>query len=289
MRVRSLFDSRYEILHPIGVGGMAEVYAARDQHLGRSVAIKILRGDCTPETAAPERMRREAMALAMIDSPHVVSIHDLGETPEGPYLVLQLVHGMTVAEEVERFGPMATDRACRLALDVLAGLAAMHGNGLVHRDLKPTNIMLDRDDRAVLLDLGVALHRRRRPLTPPGMCAGTLEHMAPEHREGMLLDARSDLYQLGLVIAFVVTGAMHDAQLGELPTSIRANIPSELQTIVDRALAPVAERYATAFSMQRDLESIIDSYAPRTNRPEVRTQRPRWPWSILRGGAAGTV
>ena len=143
--MRPIFDGRYEILHPIGTGGMSEVFAARDQLLGRSVAVKLLRADCSPENAGPERMRREASALAMIDSPHVVAIHDLGSTTAGPYLVLQLVHGLTVDEEVTRFGAIAPDRACRIGRDILAGLAAIHACGLVHRDLKATNVMLDRD------------------------------------------------------------------------------------------------------------------------------------------------
>jgi len=202
---RELLAGRYEILSLLGSGGMAEVFAGRDRMLERMVAIKRPRRDTGVDAQISERLQREAIALASIDSPNVVAIHDVGATEHGVYLVMQRLFGRTLYEEIRAHGPMSGARACRIARDILAGLTAIHASGLVHRDLKASNVLLDRremgggdpdgsatgagggaprgidgSDRAVLLDLGAALHLRRRSLTAPGTLLGTPECMAPE-------------------------------------------------------------------------------------------------------------
>jgi serine/threonine protein kinase len=165
---------------------------------------------------------------------------------------MERIHGATLEQEVERFGPVETARACRIALDVLSGLAAIHNRGLVHRDIKPSNVMLDLDDRAVLLDLGVALHRRKRPLTPLGMATGTPEFMAPEQLEAARLDGRTDLYQLGRILVYLVTGCddEHDVEL------TLAKMTPALREIARRATAPIGERYQSADQMRAALVAL---------------------------------
>ncbi|TMQ06002.1 MAG: serine/threonine protein kinase, partial [Deltaproteobacteria bacterium] len=144
---REVIDARYEITSLIGRGGMAEVYAARDRKLERAVAIKRPRRD-VDDTAISDRLQREALALAGIDSPHVVAVHDVGTTPQGVYLVMQRLYGRTLDVEIEQYGPVNPARACRIAHDILTGLAAIHASGLIHRDLKPSNVLINERSEA---------------------------------------------------------------------------------------------------------------------------------------------
>ena len=249
---REVLAGRYELTALLGRGGMAEVHAAYDRELERVVAIKRPRRDMDGDAAISDRLRREAIALAAIDSPHVVAIHDVGHAANSVFLVMQLLSGRTLDDELER-GPVTPARACRIARDVLAGLDAIHTSGLVHRDLKASNVLLDRNDRAVLLDLGAALHRRRRSLTAPGTVLGTPECMAPEQLEQRPLDGRVDLFQLGLILIYMVTGVRADCAVD--PT--RLAIPRALRYVIARALSPVGERYASTSQMQRALDGAL--------------------------------
>ncbi len=254
---RRVLNNRYVIEYAIGSGGMSHVLAAKDLLLDRTVAIKILRKP-NADSADLERLRREAAALAAVESPHVVPIFDVGVDGTEMYLVMQFVRGITLAEEIERFGPMTPVRACRITRDILAGLCALHRGGLVHRDLKPANVMLDRDDRAVLLDLGIALHRRRRPLTPPGMAAGTPGFMAPEQSDSGAVDSRTDLYQVGRILQCLLTGV--DAEQ-DLEVALCA-VPPALHSVVRRALAPIGRRFATSEEMMLALDLATETRMP---------------------------
>jgi serine/threonine protein kinase len=246
--------SRYGLQYLIGRGGMSEVHAAHDHLLDRVVAIKRPKIDSS-DFAHSDRLRREAVAMAHVESPHVVAIHDIGTDDEGMYLVMQYVHGATIEQEVQRFGTCDAARACRIAIDILAGLSAIHRQGLVHRDLKPSNIILDRDDIAVLLDLGVALHRRKCSITPAGSSTGTPEFMAPEQLEAQPLDGRTDLYQLGRILVYLVTGldAERDIAVG------LERMPKPLAEVARHAMAPLGERYATCEEMRAALLQIRSS------------------------------
>jgi serine/threonine protein kinase len=240
--------SRYGLQYLIGRGGMSVVHAAHDRLLDRVVAIKRPRIEIS-DFAHSDRLRREAVAMAHVESPHVVAIHDIGTDEEGMYLVMQYIKGSTIEQEVRRFGTLDPGRARRIAIDILAGLAAIHRQGLVHRDLKPSNVILDRDDFAVLLDLGVALHRRKCALTPAGCATGTPEFMAPEQLEPQLLDGRTDLYQLGRILVYLVTGldGEHDIDIG------LERMPKPLADVARRAMSPLGERYATCEAMRAAL------------------------------------
>jgi serine/threonine protein kinase len=270
---RELLAGRYEILSLLGSGGMAEVFAGRDRMLERMVAIKRPRRDITVDTEISERLQREAIALASIDSPHVVAIHDVGATQHGVYLVMQRLVGRTLDEEIGAHGPVSAARACRIARDILAGLAAIHASGLVHRDLKASNVLLDRSDRAVLLDLGAALHLRRRSLTAPGTLLGTPECMAPEQLAQGPLDGRADLFQLGLILIYLVTGTM----AGSAVDPTRLAIPPALREVIARSLALVDARYASAGEMRSALDQALAACALDPIEP-VFSDRPTLRW-----------
>jgi len=275
---------------------MSEVHAAHDRLLDRIVAIKRPKLEI-PDSANMERLRREAVALARVESPHVVAIHDIGIDADGMYLVMQYVRGLTIEQDVERYGACDAARAYRIAIDILAGLSAIHGHGLVHRDLKPSNIILDRDDVAVLLDLGVALHRRKHPITPPGFATGTPGFMAPEQREAMPLDGRTDLYQLGRILIYIMTGL--DAE-SDIATGL-ARVPKEAADVARRAMAPLGERYATCDAMRAALVAAANAapiasaeaqnpvVAPEPVRVAKRRHWSKWPVCIARSALLNGV
>jgi len=274
---RELVAGRYEIMAVIGRGGMAEVLAAHDRRLGRMVAIKRPRRDVSGDATIGERLQREAAALASIDSRHVVAVHDVGISADEVYLVMQRLLGHTLDQEIANLGPIAPARVCRIARDILAGLSAVHASGLVHRDLKPSNVLLDRSDRAVLLDLGAALHPRKRPLTAPGSVLGTPGCMAPEQLALAPLDGRVDLYQLGLILIFLLTGDTPPA--GVDPAAIAA--PPALRDVIARALAPAEARFASARDMRRALDQAVAACTleptETSGAPTAARQTLRWP------------
>jgi serine/threonine protein kinase len=253
--VREVLVGRYSLTSLLGCGGMAEVFEAYDRQLERIVAIKRPRSDGPRDPLISERLHREALALAAIDSPRVVAIHDVGFTSSGVFLVMQRLRGRTLDEEIDRNGPVTPARACRIARDILAGVGEIHARGLVHRDLKASNVLLDETDRAVLLDLGAALHPRRRPLTAPGTVLGTPECMAPEQLEQGELDGRVDLYQLGLMLLYLLTGVMAATTID--PKALP--IPSALREVIYRSRAPIHDRYASVAEMASGLERALSS------------------------------
>jgi len=239
-----LVAGRYELRGVLGTGGMSEVHLAYDMRLERLVALKLALPRLLAHDDFVARFRREAHILAQVESPNVVTVFDVSMDRELPYLVMRYIRGTSLSRVMSTGAPMEPFEAGRTVLQVLQGLVSIHAINIVHRDLKPSNIMITPEGHAVLVDLGIALDRRRHHLTHVGAVVGTPGYMAPEQAAGLRVDERVDLYQAGLLLAHLLMGRSSvpsDHELGRLPGGFGP--------IIARALAPVAVRYATASDM----------------------------------------
>lgn len=266
---REVLASRYELTTIIGRGQTAEVWSAYDRQLERVVAIKQPRADLSGETVTSERLRREAIALAAIESPHVAEVYDVGLGDHGVYVVMHRLAGRTLADELARQGPVTPARACRIGGDILSGLAAIHATGLCHRDLKPSNVMIDRDDRAILLDLGAALHPRVRGAAVDQ--DGPID-VTPDELEAGASDPRGDLLQLGLLLIFLVTGELPRAAID----ASQLEIPAALRAVIVRALAPLPMRFPSTLLMAQALDQALAACMLEPFEPAAKPTR-RWP------------
>ena len=268
----------YEILSQLGAGGMGEVYRARDARLDRDVAIKILPASLSRD---PERLRRfqqEAQAVAALNHPNILAIHDFGEHDGSPYIVTELLEGETLRGRMGA-GAIPARKATEVAWQVARGLAAAHAKGIVHRDLKPENIFVTRDGRVKILDFGLAklVPERMTPdaatlptQTEPGVVMGTVGYMSPEQVKGQVADHCSDLFSFGAVLYEMTTGKqafggttsaiIFHAILGEAPSSparLNSQCPPELERIINKALEKNRDlRYQSASDIRADLKRL---------------------------------
>jgi serine/threonine protein kinase/formylglycine-generating enzyme required for sulfatase activity len=269
---------QYEIVEKIGSGGMATVYKARQPSLDRFVAVKVLHRGQDPHFAG--RFKREARAIAQLQHPNILPIHDYGDEDGKLYLVMQYVDGgVTLDRSLAR--PAPADETLRIAGHVLAALHYAHDHGIVHRDIKPGNILLPAPRWPLLADFGIAkLLGENDGLTVPGMIIGTADYMAPEQATGQPIDARTDLYSVGVVLYQLLTGqvpfkadtpvavlAKHTYEPPPLPRSINPDIPVPLEELLLRAMAKSpAERYQSAEEMAEDVERVSRQITqPRTS------------------------
>ena len=267
----------YQIVEPLGAGGMAEVYKARDTRLGRSVAVKILRSHVAAQADSRARFEREARVISGLNHPHICTLYDVGRHDTTDFLVMELVDGETLAERLRR-GPMPIADALRSAIQMAEALATAHRAGITHRDLKPANVMLT-PHGVKLLDFGVAALRSSSdplgtvaagPATAEGTIVGTLNYMAPEQLQGKPVDGRADLYALGVIVYEMLTGrrafdadnpaAVVAAVLDRDPepvSGIRPDVPRALERAVSRCLERSAEqRWQNAADLAVHLQSI---------------------------------
>ncbi len=329
----TIFAGRYRLERKLGSGGMADVWLAEDQELGRKVAIKMLHERYANDTQFVERFRREATHAAGLSHPNVVSIYDRGEAEGSYFIVMEYVEGRTLKELLVTRGPCPVPVAISYVRQVLAALRYAHRNGIVHRDIKPHNVLVDHEGRVKVADFGIA-RAGSSQITEAGSIIGTAQYLSPEQARGAPVDESSDLYSTGIVLYELLTGDLpftgetpveiamkHLSQVPPSPSSIRPEVPRDLDLVVLRALAKEpADRYRSAKEMDRDLELVGrgepvgteteaaatmvlrgETTAATTVRPvpagfggderyrsydsEVRTGRAWWPWLLAVGVA----
>ena len=302
---------RYRLDRSLGNGGMGEVFEATDLTLHRSVAVKLMSPSLVQDEPARARFLREARALAQVNSPNVVAVYDAGEDAERPYLVMEFVEGTTLERELVGSGRVEPARAVAVATDIASGLAAAHERGIVHRDVKPSNVFLTPSDAAKIGDFGIArLERPDATLTLTGQTFGSPPYMAPEQATGGKVDARADLYSLGCVLFQMLVGRrpfsgddavslayQHVHSTPPRVDSLVPTVPVELGALVAGLMAKDPDdRPASAEEVQRALGSVptepiattTTSTAVLPRRAQELRQR-RKPWWPMAAGIVGVV
>jgi tRNA A-37 threonylcarbamoyl transferase component Bud32 len=260
---------RYELGPVLGQGGMAKVYQGLDRQLGRQVAIKVLAPPFDRDREFVERFQREARAAAGLSHPNIVAVFDSGSDDGTHYIVTELVEGETLADRLRRDGPMPQAEAVAVAVDIARALAAAHERGLIHRDIKPGNVMLRPDGRVKVVDFGIARAAGSDTLTNTGVVLGSTAYLSPEQASGQPVDERADLYALGCVLYEMLTGRVPfsaDTPIATMyrhvnedppPPSTFAPIPPELEDIVMRALEKDPKRrFASALELENALLAV---------------------------------
>jgi len=233
-------QGRYRLGRPLGSGGMAIVYLAHDRELDRVVAVKRLADNLSHDRSFRDRFLREAQLAAPLSHPNVVRVYDFGHDPDGrPFIVMEYVEGGSLAEALARDGALSPARVVAVARDCCAGLAYAHAAGLVHRDLKPQNLLLDPDCRVKIADFGIARTLDGTSLTLTGSVLGTAGYLAPEQAGGEQVTAAADIYGLGVTLHQLVTGTMPPDASQPLPDPLRGAVASCLDP--DPARRPTAE------------------------------------------------
>ena len=321
-----LVGARYQLVEQIGRGGMAEVWSAHDNRLGRHVAVKLLRTDLARDPSFQARFKREAQSSASLNHPAIVSVYDTGEDsaldPYGspapqPYIVMEQVHGRTVKQILQESSPLDIDDAMRITVGVLDALQYSHRGGIIHRDIKPGNVMVTDAGEIKVMDFGIARAIADTSATMTGTNAvmGTAQYLSPEQARGETVDERSDLYSAGCLLYELLTGrppfvgenalALAYQHVGETPrppSSLNPEVPADLDTVVLHALAKAREdRYQDAPAFVADLDRVatglsvsafplagaaavvgadtvaLTSRVPRTPPAPVVATDPRWP------------
>src|SRR5258706_15406681 len=267
--INTLFDGRYRILRKRGRGGMANVCLAEDEVLGRRVAIKILNDRYANDDQFVERFRREAKHAAALEHPNIVSIYDRGEAEGTYYIAMEYLDGRSLKELIVQRGPAPVTVSVEYARQILSALRFAHRHGIVHRDIKPHNVLVDAEGRVKVTDFGIA-RAGASQMTEAGSIVGTAQYLSPEQARGTTVDQRSDLYSLGIVLYELLTGTLpfngdtpveiamkHLSQTPAPPSQLRPELPHDVDLVLTRALAKDPDdRYQSAEEMDADLERL---------------------------------
>jgi eukaryotic-like serine/threonine-protein kinase len=295
MTTPRLLSERYELGPALGYGGMSEVHGGRDVRLGRDVAIKVLRADLARDPQFQVRFRREAQNAAALNHPAIVAVYDTGEAPSSdvplPYIVMEYVAGRTLRDIVKTDGPMDPYRVCEVLADVCAALDFSHRHGIIHRDVKPANVMITPAGAVKVMDFGIAraLSDAQPAVTQTAAVIGTAQYLSPEQARGESVDARSDVYATGCVLFELLTGRppftgdspvaiayQHVREDPPTPSSVNPRVPPELDAITMKALAKnPSNRYQSADEMREDLYRVLTGErpgAPMVMTPEEHTE-----------------
>lgn len=294
-----VIGGRYEILQRLGAGGMATVYLANHRLLERKVAVKILNPEYASDEEFVRRFRREAQAAASLSHPNIVSIYDVGHEGDIHYIVMEYVPGETLKELINREGPLPVRQAVDIATQICDALVCAHRNRIIHRDIKPHNILLTKDGRAKVSDFGIARAAASATLTHSGSIVGSVHYFAPEQARGSITDEKSDIYSLGIVLYEMLTGKVPFQ--GESPISValrhvQERIPSPRETVptippeVERIVMQAAERdpqqrYQSAAQMLGDLRRVA-RMLPGADEPDLAEEPPEKEFKLYDGEAA---
>lgn len=301
--IDTLFEDRYRVLEKIGEGGMGKVYKAIHIHMDTTYAIKILHPHLASDQTALARFRREARAAVQIQHPNAVAVTDFGVTRDKgiAYLVMEFLDGIDLRDKLQTGEQLSFEYILLIFQQVCAGVHAAHLKGIIHRDLKPDNIWLlkslDGIDRVKVLDFGIAKLRtaqgnQSQALTERGMIIGTPYYMSPEQCRGEELDARSDIYSLGIILYELLTGDVpfrantpmgivhkHNAELPKPPSDMRPDIPPQVEALALRALSKRREdRQSSAWEMAQELEKVFNAAGVQIN---IRTNTPQIPFNLM--------
>ena len=267
--IGKMLDNRYEILERIGTGGMAVVYKAKCHRLNRLVAMKILKSDLAQDEDFRRRFNAESQAVAQLSHPNIVSVYDVSKGGDIEYIVMELIDGITLKQYMEKRGQLNWRETLHFITQIMRGLSHAHSRGIVHRDIKPQNIMVLRDGSVKVADFGIAcLENSAQTLTQEAL--GSVHYISPEQARGERTDARSDIYSAGVVLYEMLTGRLpfvgdsavsvaiqHLSSIPLAPREINPEIPQQLELICLKAMAPdIQRRYASADEMIADLESF---------------------------------
>jgi eukaryotic-like serine/threonine-protein kinase len=269
--IGTVLGGRYRLLELLGQGGMARIYRGHDNQLDRDVAVKLLRPEYGRDPDFGSRFRHEAQAAASLNHPNIVSVYDYGQDAAGPFIVMELVDGEDLASILKRSGALPPRQAARITAETARALQAAHQRGIVHRDVKPGNIMIDRDGRVKVTDFGIARAIAEAQMTLPGTTLGSVHYFSPEQARGDQATPASDIYSLGIVLYELLTGhrpweadsaaAVAMARLAGPPpdpASVRSGIPTDLVAIDRKALATEpADRWTSASSFAAALEAFL--------------------------------
>ena len=267
--IGKMLDNRYEILELIGSGGMANVYKAKCHRLNRMVAVKILKNDLAENADFRRRFRDESLAVAQLSHANIVSVYDVSRSGDTEYIVMELVDGITLKQYMERRGKMDWREALHFITQIMRALSHAHSRGIIHRDIKPQNIMVLRDGSVKVTDFGIAcLASASQTLTQEAL--GSVHYISPEQARGDRTDARSDIYSAGVVLYEMLTGRLpfegesavsvaiqHLSSVPLAPREIDPDIPEALELICMKAMcANLEKRYPSADAMLEDLEKF---------------------------------
>ena len=270
--IGQILGNRYEILEKIGEGGMSEVYKARCNKLNRFVAVKILKESLASNEEIVEKFKKEATAIAALSDNNIVNVLDVGSQDNINYIVMELVKGKTLKELIVEFGKMNYETAIKIAIQVAKALDCAHKNGIIHRDVKPQNILVTEDGIIKVTDFGIAKSSGSGTLTNSSTVMGSAHYFSPEQAKGSFLDARTDLYSLGVVIYEMTTGRLpfdaespvtvalkHIQEEPIPPKQINSKIPESLNNLILKAMSKEpSKRYQTAKELINDLQKIKD-------------------------------
>jgi serine/threonine-protein kinase len=304
MTTPRLLSERYELGDTLGYGGMSEVHRGRDVRLSRDVAVKVLRADLARDPQFQMRFRREAQNAAALNHPAIVAVYDTGEVDSEfgplPYIVMEYVDGQTLREIVKGEGPLSQQRVMEVMADVCAALDFSHRHGIIHRDVKPANVMITRGGAVKVMDFGIARALADgQNMTQTAAVIGTAQYLSPEQARGEAVDARSDVYAAGCVLFELLTGEppfsgdspvavayQHVREDVRSPSSVNPEVPHELDAIVLKAMSKnPANRYQSAAEMRSDLVRVLRGQRPHA--PQVMTEEERT--ELLQGGGLGTA